>query len=335
LSHFLKQRGTRLSAREREMVEAWSRSYVGLYEVQETKPGTGIELKDIFSGETLFVHDVSTSNNAARWDGLFARVVPGERGAEVTGAVEIVPRQNIEAIREWMEEDRAGTSWPEYLKANWPRIRRQSFDIAEERLESLRLTNTDGEELLFSKAIYSVADEQAVVAVLRGCSDLDEGENGDFVWLNDEKTVLGRITLHNDRLAIECNSKQRLKRGKQLLARLPGNALRHLRDEFTTPKQMRAESKSGERTPETQPPAIPKEITDELTARYYEEHYRKWQDMKLPALEGKTPREASRTPRGRVLLDDLLKYVENMEDRKRQAGDVYYDVGKLRAELGM
>ena len=132
-----------LTARERTMAEAWSRSFFGLYEVQQPKAGTGVELKDLIAGETFFVHDINMSTRLVKWDGLLARVVPGERGNELTGAALTVPRTQLQRFREWMDDDReaSGLEWREYLKGNWPRIRRQTFDIAANRLQSLQLAN--------------------------------------------------------------------------------------------------------------------------------------------------------------------------------------------------
>ncbi len=342
MQEFLVRHGSRITERERNMVEAWSRSFVGLYEVQELTAGVGIKLKDLIFGETFFAHDVSMSTQLARWDGLLARVLPGERGTELGGIGVTVPRPNIEPLLEWMEEDRkkAGLEWRDYLKMNWARIRRQSFDIAADWMESLRLSNTDGEELLFSKAVHRMIDEAAVIGALEMCPEFDadisrEGAQKHFVWFDRKRTVLGNIQIVSNELVLECNSKQRLERGKLLLSGLTGESLQHLRDEFTTQKELRrraAEEPRGARPAEEE---IPKEVLNEAVGRFMEDHYRGWPDMNLPALDGKTPREAVRTPKGRKLVTALLKDFENGEDRKRQAGEPFYDMARLRAELGL
>ena len=66
-----------------------------------------------------------------------------------------------------------------------------------------------------------------------------------------------------------------------------------------------------------------------------EQHYRGWPDTKLPALQGQTPRQAVRTAKGRATVSLILKDIENCEDRKRLAGESFYDVAELRAELGL
>ena len=347
MQEFLVRRGSRITQREREMVEAWSRSFVGFYEVQELTGGVGIKLKDLLFGETFFVHDVNMSTRLARWDGLLARVVPGERGAELAGIGLTVPHHSIESLRQWMEEDRGetGLEWREYLKGNWPRVRRQSFELAANWVESLRLSNTEGDELLFSKSVYKVLDEAAATAALRRRPEFqDESDQTEFtpaearqhfVWLNERKTVLGNIHIGAGELVLECNSRQRMERGKLLLANIAGESLRHLRDEFTTQKELKSRAAAAPRGPRPRQEEIPKEVRDEVVVRFMEEHYGTWPDTKLPALGGKTPREAARTAKGRKQVIAVLKHIENGEDRKRQAGEPFYDVARLRTELGL
>jgi hypothetical protein len=336
MEEFLVRRGSRITEREREMVEGWTRSFVGLYEVQDLTAGVGLKLKDLIFGETFFVHDVSMSTQLARWDGLSARVVPGERGTEVAGTGLTVPRQGIGPLREWMDGDRrnAGLEWREYLKGNWPRIRRRAFEIAANWMESVRLANSDGEELLVSKAVYGVIDEAAVVTGLRNYPAFHAEDEGEFVWLDERQTVIGNIRAGRDELVLECNSRQRLERGKLLLSSIAGKSLRHLRDEFTTQKELR--SRAAAERPGTRPDEreMPEEVREQV-ASYLEDHYRRWLDMKLPALDGNTPRKAMRTPQGRKQVIAVLKDIENGEDRKRQAGEPFYDVTRLRVELGL
>jgi tetratricopeptide (TPR) repeat protein len=338
MQEFLVRRGSGLTPREREMVEAWTRSFVGLYEVQELKPGTGFTLKDLILGKSFFVHDVSMSTRLARWDGLLSRVVPGERGTELAGIGLMVPRHSLEPLHQWMEQDReeTGLEWREYLKGNWPRIRRRSFDLAANWAESLRLSNTEGEEILFSKAVYKVIDEAAAIEALHQCPELksesSEPEPPHFVWLNRQKTVLGNIHIEKGELVLESNSRERMERGKLLLSSLAGESLRHQRDEFTTQKEIKSRAAAAPRSARREE-EIPKEERDEAIAHFLEEHYRAWPDMKLPALDGKTPREAVRTAKGRKQVIAVLKDMENGADRNRQKGEPAYDFARLRAEL--
>jgi hypothetical protein len=343
MQEYLRERGASLAPRERELVESWSLSFVGLYEVREVKVGSGLEVKDLVTGDVFFVHDVSLSKKLVRWDGLLARVVPGERGHEFSGVGINVPRKQLEPLRAWMEEDRlrTGMRWPEYLKRNLPRIRRQPGELHAEWVESLRLSNTDGEELLFSKAVYRVVDREKLTAALRSCPEISKDDEGQrYVWLRgpageEGRTVLGSIRVEGAELAFESNSKQRHERSKRMLAKLAGPALKHVRDEFTTQREMKRRTLNDPRPAEPVRDEIPPEVRHKLITEHMEKHAAKWPDTALPALGGRTPREAVKTAAGRLKVSALLRDFENLEEHKRQAGEPFYDVARLRAELGL
>ncbi len=149
MAEFLRCHESSLSPREREMVAAWAKSFISLYEVEDVQPGVGLKLRDVLLGGSVFAHDRAISGKVVRWDGLFARAVPGERGIELGGAGQFVQRGNIAALMQWMEEERSARDidWRSYLKGNWPLIRRQAYAVAQAWSDSLRITNTDGEEL--------------------------------------------------------------------------------------------------------------------------------------------------------------------------------------------
>ncbi len=70
---------------------------------------------------------------------------------------------------------------------------------------------------------------------------------------------------------------------------------------------------------------------EKLAFEYKQRHYADWIDHPLPALEGKTPREAARNPQGRAALDVLLKDMENREQRSSQGPP--FDFGGIRRQL--
>ena len=70
-------------------------------------------------------------------------------------------------------------------------------------------------------------------------------------------------------------------------------------------------------------------IEADLQAR----HYADWPDRALPALGGRTPREAVTTPEGRRKVDVLLRDMQNMERRMR--GERGFDFSGVRRALGL
>ena len=69
---------------------------------------------------------------------------------------------------------------------------------------------------------------------------------------------------------------------------------------------------------------------------FFDRHYREWIGMPLPALDGRSPKQAVRTKRGRDEVVALLKNVEKMEARRcRDSGQPPYDFAWLWQELGL
>jgi hypothetical protein len=134
-------------------------------------------------------------------------------------------------------------------------------------------------------------------------------------------------------LTLECTTRQRLKRGNELLRSLAGEHLRHLGDDFTSWQSAMRDRRSSPSPPK--PASLPPEVERELVQKVLAEHYRQWPDVPLPALSGKTPREAAATPQGRAQVVDLLKMLENGEEHRRRDGRAWFDVSKLKAELGV
>ena len=61
----------------------------------------------------------------------------------------------------------------------------------------------------------------------------------------------------------------------------------------------------------------------------------RWVDERIPALSGKTPREAVQSPEGREKVEEILKNWENIEERKGRDGEPYMDVSAVRKMLNL
>ena len=147
--------------------------------------------------------------------------------------------------------------------------------------------------------------------------------------------MLGSIGIQGGELVLECNSRERQAGARGLLDRLAGGALEHLRDESTTQQELKSRAAAKPRESRPAKEEIPPDVKTRLVAEALERHYAKWPDMALPALDGKTPREAAKTDAGRRKLAMLLRDLENVEERKRKDGEPCFNVARLRAELGL
>src|SRR5205085_6130305 len=78
---------------------------------------------------------------------------------------------------------------------------------------------------------------------------------------------------------------------------------------------------------------LPEDVRQQVVREFKERSYAGWVDEPIPMLDGKTPRVAARTKRGRARVDLLLREMENLEGRLPVAER--FDVSRLRAELGL
>lgn len=104
-----------------------------------------------------------------------------------------------------------------------------------------RISTTTGEPILFSKAIFEIMDKDAVMKGIIGIKEFEQDKSG-FVWLSKRDKegsamVLGNITIKDNKLVLECNSKKRLEKGKKIIIKHLSAAVVHKADTFQEPKQ--------------------------------------------------------------------------------------------------
>lgn len=341
IEEFIRRNPGSLSARERQILDAWSRSRYSLFEVQDVEPDAGVLVTDLLAGGGFFVHDVSTARRAVRWDCYLARVEELDGGHEFTAIVLTLPRHVAGPLKEWAVEarERSRLNWDDFLRANSHRLRQEASRLLAQAAEPQRVVSFEGDELVFSNARYEILDEDALRRALDSSPALDHhADTGNYGWLDEPdgssgRRVLGHLRMAGRRLTLECATRQRLERGKKLLLDLAGPALRHLGDDFTGWKAAMRNRRPPADAPA--PPRLPAEAERRIVEQLLAEHYARWPDKPLPALDGKTPREAVATSGGRAQVEDLLKMIENGEERNRRDGLAWYDVSTLKSELGV
>jgi len=191
---------------------------------------------------------------------------------------------------------------------------------------------------LWSKSVYRILNRAELILALKSVPELMEDEEGKlYSWLrgspgDPHRTVEGRIRLEGEQVVFECNSQVRLESGREMLSKIAGASIKHVRDEFTSQQELK---RRAALQPRPQKSEIPPELQQEALSEYVNRHYSTWPDVPLPALRGKTPREAVQTEPGRRKVAALLRDIENGESHKRKEGQPAYDVGNLRRELGI
>jgi hypothetical protein len=295
-------------------------------------------------GTRVTVQEKAASRALHRLDTIAARVVtPGASGLpELEGLLEI-PALYREDVREMLSEERAAflaehpaahldefyKLWPPYFHDVWARA------ILDPMVPTL--ANTDGEELVTTRVHFEVLDRPAIIAAL-DASSLERMEGDAWAWTGPnprgETISLGVARLEADTLVLEVNSVGRGKRGRELLEALGKTSLRHRSTTHEDLQRLVKESlKSG-----VIPSKAPAQAAPEVQAamlEYTTKYYREWLELPVPAIDGLTPRQASKEPAMRTRLVELLRGLDAHSLRELQTNGPAFDPSWLWEELGL
>lgn len=198
--------------------------------------------------------------------------------------------------------------------------------------------NQDGDPLLPTTDHFDVTPGaapaiEARIAALDGANPdgtIDDGTEYAFLRPYDpphpdgEEAVMGHVRIEPAALRLETNSVARADALRARIERACGTRIRHRAREHTDPQTLLKDRK------EPPAPPVPGSREADAIAEFKKRHYARWLDQPLPALRGRTPRDAARTAGGRAALELLLK---QMEHRENHSPSVPFDVSALRRAL--
>jgi len=356
LEHYLAERGDRLSAEDRAVLETQRGAWLSVWEVTSIKPGEGLEIRDALTHESRFVHDANASRSVERWCLLLA-YVEDHPGVSVLNGVHPSPLQPEEAealLSDARQKLRVRTRPAPVERLRDPELAMtliQNWELAlfqrEQRAaQPLRLQNTDGDTLLLTVDHFDITpgEQKEVTRRLEAMplvSDVDDdggvlrfacSKPGNAMHRSWTNTTVGVIELRGDRLRVETNSIARADALRREIEAALGALAKHRAREHTDPNvaMARAERSRGAATAPEAPP--PPEL-QAVFRQYLDQHWAGWLDTQLPALDGLTPRAAAARPADRRRLVTLLKECEVREGRK--PGHERYDMQKVWSALGI
>jgi len=331
-----------LSLDEHKVLTMMKNSVITLYEVQEVFPEKGLLLKDLIRGGQYNVREKAATRHLAKWDVLATRLLQVDGQYIMSGAAYPYPIKVKDEIladtlfryNHYRKKD-PDVGMDGFLKANGERFNFYWYDLIQNP-PKVKLTTTDREPMVISKAYYEFEDKGSVVEAIGNIEDFEEDGDG-FIWLgkrgkDGEATILGRAFFDRKTLILECNSKERLKKGKEIIRKhLLG--VTHKVDSY---EDIYKHLDSLKEKPIPEPSGdIPFEVHQQLYTRFMEKHCRKWLTEKIPALGGKNPKQAVRSKKGKEQVKELLKSFENTEEHNKKAGEPYYDLSWMWDELGI
>ncbi|HEY7392166.1 MAG TPA: SEC-C metal-binding domain-containing protein [Bryobacteraceae bacterium] len=347
VEEYLRKRAGKLTAAEREKLESWRKAQFGIWEVQRVEKGKGVELKNLFEDKRFFLYDVSSSRSLVRWDCVLSRVHQFKEKWYFVGNGITAPRSALAQLIGKIEQESkdAGQTPAAFVRSNSHRWHRVVQEMAAQRLADLRVVNAEGDELEFCSALYRIEDEASLIARLEAATPFEADQSNDpavraFAWLEQgvvegPRRSYGRIEIRDGKLRLECNSRKRLAIGRQLVEKHGYGVIQHLGDTFQLLEALKRESLAEKPRTKAADASIPPEVEREVILKVKTEHYTRWVDEPLPALGGRTPREAARSEVGRRQLEGLLRFMENAEERSRQQGRAAFDFAALRKTLDL
>ena len=331
-----------LNLDERRILTMMKNSVLSLYEVQEVFPEKGLLLNDLIRGGQYTVKEKAATEGLAKWDILATRLLQVDGLYIMSGAGYPYPinvkdgiLRNLVSLYKHYRKKAPDLGIDTFLKANGPRFNFCWYDLVRNPPKP-KLTTTDGEPMVVCKAYYELEDKGLIVEALKNIEEFEE-ERSEFVWFGKRDKdggakMLGRVSFETDTLVLECNSRERLKRGKEIIQEhIPG--IRHKVDSYEDIYKHLDSLKEKPRQKEQSD--IPIEVQQQLYTTFRERHCREWLTEKIPALEGKTPKQAIRSKHGRNQVKELLKSFENLEEHNKKAGKPYYNLSWMWDELGI
>lgn len=337
---YLQSQGKRLDSVEREYLENFADAPFTFFEITAVEPGKSVSLRDLLLDRDHRVLENTASQSLHKGDVVFGSAFEAG-GIGLFGALGMITfkpsaKVNILATKKMLSQAAKGTITTETLAEYDMELRDLYFDLFRGRTAMPAFCNTDGDKLSLHTLKYTISSPQKVFDALKGLAHgfteeedlLEEAEYDnsgalrkvEIPWLlpANEKhaamgnTVHGRLNIDGSKMTCEVNSAERAKRLRTIIKKiLPGSEA-----VYKTTVIQSAESLIRNAPPSS---ATYDEEHEELMnnpevkahiEQMMRKHWEAWPDMKLPALQGKTPRQAVRDGLGRQQVGALLEDAE-------------------------
>lgn len=323
--------GPTLSAPERQWIEQLARQPLRPYTITEVRRGEGLTLVDALDeeAEPVFVHERSGSEALRAGMLIGCRVMAlGERRV-LSGAVYPFPMlgvaEALAAIRAEVED------------ANPASDLRRATGLAVARAWVRRallppplptmVDAVSGDPLLLVTDHYRVLDADALARALAACGDVvsegvgewrrerefDDGLTRSLAAINRGKQA--------DRIEVFYRTQRLADEGRVWFEGIAGGAVRHLTREIVDPRGALRHAGPGAPASGSGSGGLPPEALADAIEQVLLRSYANWADEPIPALGGKTPREAIGSPAGLERVKGLLRsYEDGEEDMARKQG---------------
>jgi hypothetical protein len=346
----------------REVFGELLRSPFSWYRVADVTPNETLTLQDLLLGETVTVCDRLAARSIPKGCIMCAKIATFDAISLLVGTFpEYIKPTLIPVVRETAEkltstiETDLGIKLNPNILAECAQLVLASFSQMLSRISNPPppiLHNTDGDlmEPRLLEFAYRDATVQAMAdSIVTAINSLPDGPQPQ-VEKTDRRghptriaipyvrkstghslidtVVMAHITVERKKISVEVNSAQRAADIIKLMESL-NEGVQFVMERPVPLPDLPTGSKAGTITPDNLPP----EIKAALEAKF-KEYQERWLTTPVPALNGMTPIDASRSTAMRPVLEALLDDFAIKERASKSNGLTTFDVAELRARLG-
>ena len=324
---FLHARGALLPEDEQLLAASWTLVDRSVFEVLDVRPGRGVDVRDLRTGDTVAVRERTFSRETRTGDLICARPVPDGEGHQFIGGVFTVAPGYEQTLLDLLDDGDPVEIARWVAALHRPPV----------------LHTREGEPMVECTLEVEVGDPVAARRVLDATYRRDDGDaDGDGEWVElfalheDEDILRARLRLEGPVITVTTSSEARADRVLDTVRSALAD-VRVVRDERTPMdlatmarryevEQALFPDRAGAGGVDPDDPEVA-QVLEAQRARYEE----RWCDESVPALHGLTPRQAAEDPsRREELLRLLADFDRSYEpDRRGMRPD------RLRELLGL
>ena len=324
-----------------EFLRNWKQSSFSLFEVTRVNYGNSLDLKDMFSRKTYTVTEKRLSETAAPLDAFVGRIVPvGDEYFLPPSFLPVHPLDIDSIILDLRETKKCmwgsrTLTWKRFFKKHWGILHQIWLERLLIKYKVPKLVNMDGDTIMAFRLTFFLKEGNSFKAnmILNSIPDMNRTSDTTFDLVVDtrdrmdttlDNILISTFELSEEKLVAKVNSENRAERIIALIEDNLGDLVENVEQE-PIPFDPDAMHKNTEQDD------IPLEIKEEIITDFLDDHYTKWMDMPIPALNGMTPSQAAKKPGSRKQLIRLMKEM----DSRPSLGGIDYDTSWLWEELGL
>ena len=335
--------GPLLASEEREVLRELGTRPLRLYTVAEVDAGCGLRLVDALSQESAAVEERTASRELEPGDALGARLLHRAHGATLSGFLLPFPRNELQRLREKLRrrERRIHELPPAEGRRQMGELLLDAWlEMVVRRAQLPAFVDAgSGETIVLATDHYRVRDWQALDAALVAQPDVER--NAGEGWTRLDHGAGGRVLCslarrRGDRLEVFTRTTAGADAARRWLESIAADLVTFRAREVVDPREAARRPKAAGESRGPAREAAPIELAPEEVQALHERLYADWAEQPIPALGGKTPRQARRSKLGRErVVELLLAYEHDDRQQARAEGRPPIDYGFLWRAVGL